>query len=40
MNEQPFGGCKASGLGNEGVGYSPEEYSRLKTYVLKGAFVK
>jgi acyl-CoA reductase-like NAD-dependent aldehyde dehydrogenase len=40
QNEQPFGGCKASGLGNEGVISSLEEYSRLKTYVLKGAFVK
>ena len=40
QNEQPFGGCKASGLGNEGVSSSLEEYSRLKTYILKGAFVK
>lgn len=40
QNEQPFGGCKASGLGNEGVASSLEEYSRIKTYILKGAFVK
>ncbi|MCB6992135.1 aldehyde dehydrogenase family protein [bacterium 210820-DFI.6.37] len=39
-NEQGFGGCKATGLGNEGVGYSLEEYSRVKTYILKEAFVK
>jgi acyl-CoA reductase-like NAD-dependent aldehyde dehydrogenase len=39
-NEQPFGGCKASGLGYEGVSSSLEEYSRLKTYILKGAFLK
>lgn len=39
QNEQPFGGWKASGLGNEGVASSLEEYSRLKTYVLKGTFV-
>ena len=40
QNEQPFGGCKASGLGNEGVCASLEEYSRIKTFILKGAFVK
>ncbi|WP_154939889.1 aldehyde dehydrogenase family protein [Bacilliculturomica massiliensis] len=39
-NEQPFGGCKASGIGYEGVASSLEEYSRIKTYILKGAFVK
>jgi len=37
-NEQPFGGCKASGIGYEGVSSSLEEYSRIKTYILKGAF--
>lgn len=37
-NEQAFGGCKASGIGNEGVSASLEEYSRIKTYALKGAF--
>lgn len=40
LNEQPWGGCKASGLGNEGVASSLEEYSRVKTYILKGALVK
>lgn len=38
QNEQAFGGCKASGVGNEGVSTSLEEYSRIKTYALKGAF--
>ncbi|MDY3010112.1 MAG: aldehyde dehydrogenase family protein [Clostridiales Family XIII bacterium] len=38
QNEQAFGGCKASGIGNEGVSASLEEYSRIKTYALKGAF--
>lgn len=31
-NDQPFGGCKHTGFSNEGAGYSPEEYSRLKCY--------
>ena len=39
-NEQPFGGCKATGIGYEGVSSSLEEYSVLKTYILKGAFLK
>lgn len=39
-NEQPFGGYKSSGIGNEGVSTTVEEYCRIKTYVLKGAFPK
>ncbi|MBR5470927.1 MAG: aldehyde dehydrogenase [Oscillibacter sp.] len=31
-NDQPFGGCKGTGIGNEGAGYSPAEFTRLKTY--------
>lgn len=31
-NDQPFGGCKSTGIGNEGAGYSCAEFSRLKTY--------
>lgn len=31
-NDQPFGGCKATGIGNEGAGYSCAEFTRLKTY--------
>lgn len=31
-NDQPFGGCKASGLGNEGALTSCEEFSRMKAY--------
>lgn len=31
-NDQPFGGCKGTGIGNEGAGYSCAEFSRLKTY--------
>ncbi len=34
--DQPFGGVKMSGIGREGIGISPEEYSQLKTHVLKG----
>lgn len=30
-NDQPFGGCKGTGIGNEGAGYSCAEYTRLKT---------
>lgn len=30
-NDQPFGGCKATGIGNEGAGYSCAEFTRLKT---------
>ncbi|MDR2156814.1 MAG: aldehyde dehydrogenase family protein [Clostridiales Family XIII bacterium] len=33
--DQPFGGVKMSGIGREGVGVSPEEYSRVKTHVIK-----
>lgn len=31
-NDQPFGGCKATGIGCEGAGYSCAEFTRLKTY--------
>lgn len=31
-NDQPFGGCKGTGIGNEGAGYSCAEFTRLKTY--------
>jgi len=31
-NDQPFGGCKSTGVGNEGAGYSCAEFTRLKTY--------
>lgn len=30
-NDQPFGGCKGTGIGNEGAGYSCAEFTRLKT---------
>lgn len=30
-NDQPFGGCKSTGIGNEGAGYSPAEFTRMKT---------
>ena len=35
-NDQPFGGTKSTGIGNEGGGYSCEEFSRLKTYGFCG----
>lgn len=31
-NDQPFGGTKGTGIGNEGAGYSCHEFSRAKTY--------
>lgn len=31
-NDQPFGGCKSTGIGHEGAGYTCAEFSRLKTY--------
>ncbi|ATW26713.1 aldehyde dehydrogenase family protein [Candidatus Formimonas warabiya] len=33
--EMPFGGCKMSGIGREGVSCTLEEMSQVKTYVLK-----
>lgn len=30
-NDQPFGGCKSTGIGNEGASTSCAEYTRLKT---------
>lgn len=30
-NDQPFGGCKQTGIGNEGGGYTCHEFTRLKT---------
>lgn len=38
--DQAFGGFKMSGIGREGVSVSLEEFSQLKTYVIKGAFAK
>lgn len=38
--DQPFGGFKMSGIGREGTSASIEEFSNLKTYVVKGAFRK
>lgn len=37
-NDAPFGGCKASGLGNEGALTSCEEFSRFKTYYICDLF--
>ena len=37
-NEQPWGGYKASGVGNEGVLTTVEEYCRIKTFSILGAF--
>lgn len=31
-HEQPFGGCKSTGIGHEGACISAEEFSTLKTY--------
>lgn len=31
-NDQPFGGCKSTGIGVEGGGYTCAEFSRVKTY--------
>jgi acyl-CoA reductase-like NAD-dependent aldehyde dehydrogenase len=39
-NDQPFGGCKSTGIGVEGGGYSCEEFSRLKTYGFCGVSPK
>ena len=39
-NDQPFGGTKSTGIGNEGGGYSCEEFSRLKTYGFCGVSPK
>jgi len=36
--EAAHGGVKMSGLGREGVSTSLEEFSQIKSYVLKGAF--
>ena len=38
--DQAFGGFKYSGLGREGVSASIEEYSQVKTYILKGVLKK
>lgn len=38
--DQAFGGFKMSGIGREGTSVSIEEFSNLKTYVIKGAFKK
>ncbi|MCI8549495.1 MAG: aldehyde dehydrogenase [Lachnospiraceae bacterium] len=37
--DQPFGGFKQSGLGREGISVSLEEFSHLKVYVVKRAFL-
>ena len=39
-HDQPFGGCKATGIGNEGACCSAEEYSRLKTYHICNVYQK
>ncbi len=36
--DQAHGGVKMSGLGREGISTSLEEFSRIKSYVLKGTF--
>ncbi len=36
--DQAHGGSKMSGLGREGISVSLEEFSQIKSYVLKGAF--
>ncbi len=36
--DQAHGGPKMSGLGREGISVSLEEFSQIKSYVLKGAF--
>ena len=38
--DQAFGGFKQSGLGREGISASLEEFSELKTYIIKKAFCK
>ncbi len=38
--DQAFGGFKQSGIGREGISASLEEFSELKTYVIKKAFCK
>ena len=38
--DQAFGGFKQSGIGREGISASLEEFSELKTYVIKKAFAK
>ena len=38
--DQAFGGFKQSGIGREGISASLEEFSELKTYIIKGAFSK
>ena len=38
--DQAFGGFKNSGVGREGTSTSLEEFSQLKTYIIKNAFSK
>lgn len=38
--DQAFGGFKQSGIGREGISASLEEFSELKTYIIKKAFCK
>jgi len=33
--DQPFGGCKMSGLGREGISVTLQEYTQVKSYILK-----
>lgn len=33
--DQPFGGCKMSGLGREGISVTLQEYTQVKSYVMK-----
>lgn len=36
--EQPFGGMKKSGLGNEGISTTLNEFTQVKSYIVKGAW--
>jgi acyl-CoA reductase-like NAD-dependent aldehyde dehydrogenase len=38
--DHAFGGYKMSGMGREGIAYTLEEMSQVKTYVLKGVLKK
>ncbi|MDR1044098.1 MAG: aldehyde dehydrogenase family protein [Candidatus Adiutrix sp.] len=38
--EQPFGGYKMTGIGREGISYTLEEFSQLKTMVMRRVFNK
>ena len=38
--EQGFGGYKMTGLGREGIGYTLEEHSQVKTYIIKNVYTR